>query len=81
MSITYGIIGVHDQIIITSSNQTIQNFPNFIGVMPIRRDIEVLPADEPKQLKLGWIVREKIGVAVVNPRGCSKGRKSVVIGS
>ena len=32
--------------------------PEFVGVMPIRQDIEVLPADEPKQLKLGWVVNE-----------------------
>ena len=46
--------------------------PEFVGVMPIRQDIEVLPADEPKQLKLGWVVNEIIGVAVVNPRGVAK---------
>lgn len=55
--------------------------PEFLGVMPIRQDIEVLPADEPKQLKLGWIVSEQIGLAIVNPRACAKGNKSVTIGS
>ena len=55
--------------------------PEFVGVMPIRQDIEVLPADEPKQLKLGWVVSEIIGLAIVNPRGVSAGRKSVVIGA
>jgi hypothetical protein len=48
--------------------------------MPVRQDIEVLPADEPKQLKLGWVVSEIIGIGIVNPRGVSVGRKSVVIG-
>src|SRR5271166_5483781 len=55
--------------------------PEFVGVMPIRQDIEVLPADEPKQLKLGWVVSEEIGIAIVNPRGVAAGRKSVVIGA
>jgi hypothetical protein len=55
--------------------------PEFVGVMPVRQDIEVLPADEPKQLKLGWVVSEIIGIAIVNPRGCAAGRKSVVIGA
>ncbi len=55
--------------------------PEFVGVMPIRQDIEVLPADEPKQLKLGWVVSEEIGIAIVNPRGVSKGNKSVIIGA
>ena len=43
--------------------------PEFVGVMPIRQDIEVLPADEPKMLKLGWVVSEIIGIGIVNPRG------------
>jgi hypothetical protein len=54
--------------------------PEFVGVMPVRQDIEVLPADEPKQLKLGWVVSEIIGIGVVNPRGCAVGRKSVAVG-
>lgn len=54
--------------------------PEFVGVMPIRQDIEVLPADEPRQLKLGWVVSEIIGLAIVNPRGVAAGRKSVVSG-
>jgi hypothetical protein len=55
--------------------------PEFVGVMPIRQDIEVMPADEPKQLKLGWVVSEIIGIGVLNPRGVAAGRKSVVVGS
>lgn len=54
--------------------------PEFVGVMPVRQDIEVLPADEPKQLKLGWVVSEIIGIGIVNPRGVSKGNKSVAAG-
>lgn len=52
----------------------------FLGVMPIRQDIEVMPADEPRQLKLGWVVSEIIGIGIVNPRGCAKGSKSVLVG-
>lgn len=47
--------------------------PEFVGVMPIRQDIEVLPADEPKQRKLGWVVGEEIGIAIVSPRGVASG--------
>jgi len=47
--------------------------PEFVGVMPVRQDIEVLPADEPKQLKLGWVVSEIVGIGVVNPRGVATG--------
>lgn len=55
--------------------------PEFVGVMPVRQDIEVLPADEPKQLKLGWVVSEIIGIGIVNARGVAKGNKSTVIGA
>lgn len=55
--------------------------PEFVGVMPVRQDIEVLPADEPKQLKLGWVVSEQIGIAIVNPRGVAKGNKSTIVGA
>ena len=47
--------------------------PEFVGVMPVRQDIEVFPADEPKQLKLGWVVSEIIGIGIVNPRGVATG--------
>ena len=32
------------------------------------------------KVTLGWKVKETIGIAVVNTRGVSKGRKSVIIG-
>jgi hypothetical protein len=54
--------------------------PEFVGVMPVRQDIEVMPADEPKQMKLGWVVSEIIGLGIVNPRGVSKGMKSLLAG-
>ncbi len=54
--------------------------PEFVGVMPIRSDIEVIPADEPKRVSLGWVVTEEIGIAIMVPRGVSAGRKSVLPG-
>lgn len=54
--------------------------PEFVGVLPVRQDIEVLPADEPKQLKLGWVVSEIIGLGIVNPRGVAVGKKSAAVG-
>ncbi len=47
--------------------------PEFVGVMPVRQGIEVLPADEPKQLKMGWVVSEIIGIGILNPRGVASG--------
>ncbi len=52
----------------------------FVGVMPVRQEIEVYPADEPKQLKMGWVISEEIGIGVINARGCALGRKSTAVG-
>ena len=38
----------------------------YVGAMPIRQDITVLPADDPKKLRLGWVVYEEMGVVVIN---------------
>ena len=46
--------------------------PEFVGVMPIRQDIQVIPADKPENLRLGWVVYEEIGAAVVNSMAVSK---------
>jgi len=53
--------------------------PEFVGIMPVRQDIEVMPADEPKRLSLGWVVSEIIGIGIVNARGVAVGRKSVLV--
>lgn len=53
--------------------------PEFVGIMPVRQDIEVMPADEPKRLSLGWVVSEIIGIGIVNSRGVAVGRKSVLV--
>jgi len=46
--------------------------PDTVGVFPIRQDITVLPADDPKALRLGWVIYEEIGVAVINDYAISK---------
>ena len=40
--------------------------PETVGAFPIRQDITVLPADDPKKLRLGWVIYEEIGIVVVN---------------
>ena len=40
--------------------------PDTVGAFPIRQDITVLPADDPKKLRLGWVIYEEVGVVVVN---------------
>lgn len=46
--------------------------PEFVGVMPIRQDIQVIPADSPENLKLGWVIYEEIGLSVVNGMAVAK---------
>lgn len=44
----------------------------FLGAMPIRQEITVIPADKPSRLRLGWVVYENCGFVVTNPKGISK---------
>ncbi len=46
--------------------------PENVGAFPIRQDITVLPADDPKKLRLGWVIYEEIGIVVVNDYAISK---------
>lgn len=46
--------------------------PDTVGAFPIRQDITVLPADDPKKLRLGWVIYEEIGIVVVNDYAISR---------
>jgi hypothetical protein len=44
----------------------------YLGAFPIRQDITVLPADDPKKLRLGWVIYEEIGIVVINNYAAAK---------
>lgn len=44
----------------------------FVGAMPVRQDITVLPADDPRRLRLGWVIYEELGFAVINDYAVSR---------
>ena len=44
----------------------------YVGAFPIRQDITVLPADDPKKLRLGWIIYEEIGIVIINNYAVAK---------
>lgn len=46
--------------------------PDTVGAFPIRQDITVLPADDPKKLRLGWVIYEEVGIVVMNDYAISK---------
>ena len=46
--------------------------PDTVGAFPIRQDITVLPCDDPKKLRLGWVIYEEVGIVVVNDSAVSK---------
>ncbi len=50
----------------------VMSSPEFVGVMPIRQDIQVVPSDDPKNLRVGWVVYEEIGMACVNAQAVAK---------
>jgi hypothetical protein len=44
----------------------------YVGAIPVRQDITVLPADDPKNLRLGWVIYEELGVVVINDYALAK---------
>lgn len=38
----------------------------YVGAFPVRQDITVLPADDPKKIRLGWVIYEEIGIVIIN---------------
>lgn len=43
--------------------------PEYFGVIPVRIDLTVLPADDPVARKFGWSVFEAIGIGIHNTKG------------
>jgi hypothetical protein len=46
--------------------------PKFLAWMPIRKDVDVIPADDPDNLRLGFVGYELLGMAVHNAYGVAK---------
>ena len=46
--------------------------PDTVGAFPIRQDITVLPADDPKKLRLGWVIYEEVGIVIINDYAVAK---------
>jgi hypothetical protein len=44
----------------------------YVGAFPIRQDITVLPADDPKKLRLGWVIYEEVGIVIINSYAVAK---------
>lgn len=44
----------------------------YVGAIPVRQDITVLPADNPKELRLGWVIYEELGIVVINDYALAK---------
>lgn len=46
--------------------------PKFLGWMPIRKDTDVIPADDPDNLRLGFVGYELLGMTIFNALGVEK---------
>ena len=55
-----------------SSTVLVVSSPETVGAFPIRQDITVLPADDPKKLRLGWVIYEEVGIVVINDYAVAK---------
>jgi hypothetical protein len=70
--ITTGLYGhlwtadIHVSSRMTSTNVLCVASPETVGAFPIRQDITVLPCDDPKKLRLGWVIYEEVGIVVIN---------------
>lgn len=45
---------------------------NCLTTKEVTKEITILPADDPKKLRLGWVVYEEVGFAVINDHALSK---------
>lgn len=45
--------------------------PRLVNRIPERIELQVMPADDEQQRRIGWYVRETIGVGVYNSSGLS----------
>jgi hypothetical protein len=46
--------------------------PKYLAWLPIRKDVDVIPADDPDNLRLGFVGYELIGMTVFNALGVEK---------
>jgi hypothetical protein len=46
--------------------------PESFGVLPVRSELTVLPADAQKDMAIGWKITETVGIGVFNPRGLGR---------
>jgi len=76
--ITTGLYGhlwtadIHVSSRMPSTDVLIVASPECVGAFPIRQDITVLPADDPKKLRLGWVIYEEVGIVVINDYAVAK---------
>ena len=48
------------------------NPDNQVGYFPNRPDITILPADNPRKLRLGWKIYETVGIVIINDCAISR---------
>lgn len=76
--ITTGLYGhlwtadIHVSTRILPNQVLVVSTPETVGAFPIRQDITVLPADDPRKLRLGWVIYEEVGVFVANDYSISR---------
>jgi hypothetical protein len=58
----------HIAIQVPGAALTPEEISAFLGLMPVRQEIEVLGRDDAKGLKLGWAVDERMGLGLSNKK-------------
>lgn len=63
--------GNYDKILECEQSIYLKATSKFVGAIPVRQNITVLPADNPRELRLGWVIHEEIGMVVINDQALS----------
>ena len=57
---------------VTAGNVYLTAEPEYVGVMPVRIDLTVVPADDPGNRSFGWSIFEAIGISFFNSKSVCK---------
>lgn len=59
--------------LVTPGTIYVMTEPRFLGVMPIRQDVMVMPDDTPRAARIGYVGYEELGMSIVNANGIAAG--------
>lgn len=65
----YGPLAIQKSVAFTKGISYVLPDPQYVGVMPVRWSLDATELNEPRDFRIGWVLDEDLGMAVLNPRG------------